>query len=113
MHIVQTSQVFSFNSGRARLRYVGYKYCESQWVGLLTESYFFESSMTEIGYISLQAECAVPLDELEKKLLLTAKNHGAHIVLIDYLKSLELKKIGNNKFINSVNIYARCQRFET
>jgi len=112
MQIVQSSQLFSFNNGQARLRYVGYKYCESQWVGLLKKSYFFESRMTEIGHISLQAERVVPLDELEKKLLLTAKNHGAHIVLIDYLKSFELKKSGNNRFINCVNIYARCQRFE-
>ena len=112
MQIIHSNQLFPIHNGQATLHYVGYKYPESQWAGLLKESHFYETLINEIGHITLKAEADGPFYELERKLLLMAKNHGAHIVLIDYTKSFELKNNDGKRLNNHVYIYARCQRFE-
>jgi len=112
MQIVHSNQFYPIHNGQASLHYVGYKYPESQWAGLLKESHSYETLIREIGHITLRAEADGPVYELERKLLIMAKRHGAHIVLIDYTKSFELENNDSKRFNNHVTIYARCQRFE-
>ena len=110
--IVHSNQQCSIHNGQATLHYVGYRYPESQWAGLIKESHAYEALIKEIGHITLKAESDGPVFELERELLLMAKSHGAHIVLIDYTKSFELQNCESKRLNNHLYIYARCQRFE-
>lgn len=137
LKVIHSSRLYPLHNGQATLRYVGYKYPESQWVGLLNKNHACTTKLTEIGRIILEAEATGPLYELEQKLLTMAKLYGANIVLIDYLKSIEIKSsneiinpnvtgLDNNRIKNDknnnkknrleinncVHICGRCQRFD-
>lgn len=110
--IIHSSQLYPLQNGQAMLRYIGFKYPESQWVGMMDENHSYETRLTEIGHIILEAEASGPLYELEQKLLIMARQHGANVVLIDYLKSFEIKNKNEMKISNCVQICGSCQRFE-
>ena len=112
MQIIHSNQLYPIHNGQALLHYVGFKYPESQWTGLLKETHAYETQIKEIGHITLKAVADGPVYELERKLLVMAKNHGAHIVVIDYTNSFELKNTDSTRLNNYVTIYGRCQRFE-
>jgi len=110
--LIHTRQMFSLRNGQVMLRYAGFKYPESQWVVILKHRHCDAARVTDIGHIILQAKNLEPICELERKLLLMCKLHGANIVLIDYLKSLELNCNADPKYQHAVNIYAHCQRLD-
>jgi len=110
--IVHSSQLYPLHNGQAILRYVGYRYPESQWVGLVDKHHTYSTKLTEIGHIILETEATGPIYELEQKLLTMAKIYGANVVLIDYLKSFEVKNAVIKKLNSGVQICGRCQRFD-
>ena len=110
--IIHSSQLYTIENAQALLRYTGFKYPESQWAGLMNVTYFSEARLTEIGHIILEAEASGPLYELEQQLLIMARQHGANVVLIDYLKSIEIKNKNAVKTSNRIQISASCQRFD-
>lgn len=104
MHLIYNSQFFKLNKNSAIFQYIGYKYPESQWAGLLEEVHSCDIHSKETGYITLFIEAFVPAHKIENKLLAIAKIHGAHIVVIENVKSY---KLGRMMFV-----YARCRRLE-
>ena len=111
-HIIYSSQLYTLENGQALLRYTGFKYPESQWAGLMDETCSFEARLTEIGHIILEAEASGPLYVLEQQLLMMARQHGANVVLIENLKSIEIKNKNVEKPRKRVQISGRCQRFD-
>ena len=110
--IVHSSQSYPLPDGLAMLRYVGLKYPESQWTSLFETTPHNTTNMAEIGHITLEAEGAGVMHEVERKLLSMARRHGAHIVLIDFIKTFQLKNKAGKPVNKGVHIYGRCQRFE-
>lgn len=109
-HIVHSNQLYPHSNGLIQVRYVGQKYPESQWAGLVDKAPSHVTTITEIGRITLEAEGIRQLFDVDRHLLTIAKRYGAHIVLINSLKAFESDGDDLNKY--TLRIYGRCQRFE-
>ena len=110
--IVHSNRFYPLQNGLAQFRYVGLKFPESQWAGLLEEAPRHVTRLREIGHISVMAEGTGEFYDIERQLLSMAKLHGAHMVLIDFFKCFEKKNPTADQACNRIHIYGRCQRFE-
>ena len=111
-NIVHSNRLYPLQNGLAQVRYVGLKFPESQWAGLMDEAPAHVTKITEIGHIFVEAEGIGELYDIERQMLNMAKQHGAHIVLIDFIKNYELEGTWVNQPNSGIHIYGRCQRFE-
>lgn len=112
MPIIHSNQFYPMSNGKAVLSYVGHKYPESQWAGMVGTTPDYATSIKEIGRITLRAEGTGPMYELENKLLSMARIHGAHMVRIESTELFEVVPVKSHERSNRIKIKGICQRFE-